>query len=320
MPLLTLLSPGAIILLEHRFLQPDNINALSKWIRTQCKKHIGGFDEAILELEAFVKMRIQTDDMEMEKYIAEAQIQEETVHVSGKLIDEQYALIASCDPGEAEVDEQKFQQLVEQLPQNQNSQKYIMDNMDTTSIYKMSDDMSEEPPIPQPSSANLPIVFAEEPLKSTRLNITCRQCRMQLGYCVKQEDFIVPQKIVSSQYIESLREPHPTNSPCYVYELLPQQDWNSNLFRDNQADTIIVKWNLQDKICYQDIRCPTCEASVPNGMGSSIIGARIVVCQAGSPKEITDLLGRAWLLLEAVKIERSLDVLPDSPSKKIKYY
>lgn len=320
MPLLILLPPGAIILLEHRFLQSDNINALSKWIRAQCKKHIGGFDEAISDLEAFVKMRMQTDDMEMDKYIAEAQIQEETVYVSGKLIDEQYASIASCDPEEAELNEEKFQQLVEQLSQDYNSQKYIIDDMDTTSVHEMSDGMSEEPPIPQPSSVNSPVAFAVEPLKKTRYNITCRQCRMQLGYCVRQEDFIVPQKTVSSQYIESLRQPHPKNSPCYVYELLAQQDWNSNLFRDNQADTITVKWNLQDKICYQDIQCPTCEASVPNGMGSSIIGARIVVCQAGSPKEISNLLGRAWLLSEAVKIERSLEVLPDSPSKKTKHY
>jgi hypothetical protein len=167
MPLLTLLPPGAIILLEHRFLQPDNINALSKWIRAQCKKHIGGFDEAISELEAFVKMRMQTDDMEMDKYIAEAQIQKETVYVSGKLIDEQYASIASCDPEEAEHNEKKFQQLVEQLSQDYNSQQYIIDDMNTTSVHEMSDGMSEEPPVPQPSSVNPPVAFDVEPLKKT---------------------------------------------------------------------------------------------------------------------------------------------------------
>jgi hypothetical protein len=313
MSLLTLPSLGAIILLEHRFLQPDNINALSKWIRAQCKKHTSGFDEAMLELEAFVKMRMQADDMEMDKYIAEAQIQEETVYVSGKLIDEQNALITSCEPEEPEPNETKLQQ------QDNHSQKFIINDMDTTSVSEVSD-MSDEPPIPQPSYVNPPVAFAMEPTKKTRYNITCQQCRMQLGYCVEQENFVVQQKTVSSQYIESLRHPHPTSSPCYVYELFPQQDWNSSVFRDKQADTITVKWNLQDKICYQDIHCPTCEVSVPNGMGSSIIGARIVVCQAGIAKETTDLLGRIWLLYEAVKIGRSLDMLPDSPSKKSKYY
>ncbi|KAI8577770.1 hypothetical protein K450DRAFT_250762 [Umbelopsis ramanniana AG] len=310
---------GAIILLEHRFLQPDNINALSKWIRAQCKKHTNGFDEAISELEAFVKMRMHTDDMEMDKYIAEAQVQEETVYVSGKLINEQNTLITSGEPEEPEPDETKLQQLEDEQQQDPLSQKFVIDYMDTTSVYEVSD-MSDEPPLPQPSYINPPVAFAMEPTKKTRYNITCQQCRMQLGYCVEQENFVVQQKTVSSKYIESLRQPHPTSSPCYIYELFPQQDWNSSLFREKQSDTITVKWNLQDKICYQDIHCPTCEASVPNGLGSSIIGARIVVCQAGSTKEITDLLGRIWLLYEAVKIGRSLEVLPDSPSKKIKYY
>ncbi|KAI9276323.1 hypothetical protein BC943DRAFT_333049 [Umbelopsis sp. AD052] len=310
---------GAIILLEHRFLHHDNINALSKWIRVQCRKHTNGFDEAILELEAFVKMRMKADDMEMDKYIAEAQVQEETVYVSGKLIDEQNALITSCEPEEPS-EMELLQQLENKQQLDYHSPKFVIDFMDTIPVYEVSD-MSDEPPIPQPSHINPTVAYSMESPKNIRYSITCQQCRMQLGYCVEKDNFLVQQKTVSSQYIESLRQPHATSSPCYVYELFPQQqDWNSSLFRDNLANTIAVKWNFQDQICYQDIHCPTCEASVPNGLGSSIIGARIVVCQAGSTKETTDLLGRVWLLYEAVKIGRSLEMLPDSPSKKTKYY
>ncbi|KAH8556143.1 helicase C-terminal domain-containing protein [Umbelopsis sp. PMI_123] len=307
---------GAIILLEHRFLQTDNINALSKWIRAQCKKHTSGFEQAISELEEFVKMRIQADDIEMDEYVAQAQLQEETVYVSGKIVNENgtlatYSELEDTLPNEADPKLDDKQRLAE-------SQGFIIDFMEVTSDYDASA-LLDEPSLPQLSHVSSSLVLTGELLGKTRYNITCRQCRMQLGYCIENEDFVVQQKSVSNQYFEAIRQPHPTHSPCYVYELLPNQDWNSSIFRENQTNTITVQWNQQDKICYEDIHCPTCQVSVPNGMGSSIIGARIAVCQSGSAKEITDLLGRVWLLYDAVKIGRSLEIVPNSPAKRSKY-
>ncbi|GAB5591446.1 hypothetical protein Unana1_06346 [Umbelopsis nana] len=387
---------GAIILLENRFLQAENVNALSKWIRARCKRHRNGFEDAMKELTDFVKTRTQLDDVEMEEYLAQSErndqpmyiseatsrVKEKAVNVSGsvygaveqdahastssiKVIEQVvhasssvYTVIeqdshnpssTSKATGETVNVSSSLSAVGEQVAyasdkttvvntqssthidleshldvaqlnahNNNDISAYadIMDAIEDISDYEPSG-LLDERPLSQHVNANQTEETTGMSLRQIYYNITCRQCKMELGYCKEDDKFVVQQKCVSNQYFKEIRQPHLPDSACYVYELLPHQDWSSSIFRVDQSTTMTVQWNPHDRICYQELHCPTCQNSVPNGLGSSIIGARIAVCQSGSSTEITELLGRVWLLQEAVKIGKNVEQRPDSSAKEV---
>jgi hypothetical protein len=303
-------------LLEYRFLQPENTNALSKWIRAQCKKHTGGFADAMSDLADFVKMRVQADDVEMADYVEQSEsredeLREQVVYVAG----ETYIETEESNMQVESVKNKENNRQYSNIPDTNHSQYSLLDILGSI-LNSQSAAVLDERPLQQNSNSIIEEADAEERLGKIHYNITCRQCKVELGYCVEDESFVVQRKSVPNQYFEEIRQPHLPDSPCYIYELLPHQNWNSSIFRTEQFTTLTVRWNQLDKICYQEIHCPTCQTSVPNGLGLSIIGARIAVCQSDSPKEMTDLLGRVWLLQEAVKIDRSVDNLPLPSAKK----
>lgn len=60
------LCAGAVILLESRFTQQENLNQLSKWVRNLCVTR-PNFTAAMDDLQDFVKTRRALDQKEQQK-------------------------------------------------------------------------------------------------------------------------------------------------------------------------------------------------------------------------------------------------------------
>ncbi|KAJ2963471.1 hypothetical protein NQZ79_g1500 [Umbelopsis isabellina] len=310
---------GAIILLEHRYLQQENLLSLSKWIRSHCAQY-PKFGEAMSHLTAFVNQRQFIDDKEKTDYQVQAAL---NVHpdVNAQIAYVKGVAIGPIDAEELQHEEEMYKEMAdikEECNASLSPINIISDVM--AELQEVEEDFLD---LTQPSLSALSqdgdlLASCADTLKDMEYIIMCRQCLMELGHCIKALNFAIPQRTTQSQFFDDIRPLHLSDRPCIVYELLPDEDWHSDLFRIEPHTTQPVAWSPTDRVCYREIHCPTCQSEVPNGLGSSIIGGTIVVCESGSPEQITSLLGRHWLLQEAVKIGRRTDLLKHSPSKKFK--
>lgn len=314
---------GAIILLEHRYLQKENLASLSKWIRSRCGKY-PEFSEAMSQLTAFVNQRQLIDDNEKTEYQVQAAVDLQTD------VNSQVAYVKGISLGPTDAEELQFEEKMAKEMADIKEECNAPPSPSTPPIDIMTDAMEglqelEEVflDLTQPSLSALSqdddlLASGADTLKAMEYIILCRQCLMELGHCLQAPNFVIPQRATTSQYFDDIRPLGLPDKPCIVYELLPDEDWHSDLFRIEPLATQPVIWSPTDKMCYREIHCPTCQSEVPNGLGSSIIGGTIVVCESGSSEQITGLLGRHWLLRETVKIGRRTDLLKLSPSKKFK--
>ncbi|KAG2182432.1 hypothetical protein INT43_007362 [Umbelopsis isabellina] len=314
---------GAIILLEHRYLQKDNLLSLSKWIRSRCGQY-PDFDEAMSQLTAFVNHRQLIDDQENTEYQVQAAVNLQP-DVNSQVAFVKGVTIGPTDAEEVRYEEKIAKEMADIKEGCNASPSPSASPTDTMSdamegLQEVEEDFLDltQPSLSVPSQDGEFLASCADTLKDMEYIILCRQCLMELGHCIQTPNFAIPQRTTESQFFDNIRPLRLPDTPCIVYELLPNEDWHSDLFRIEPLATQPVIWSPTDRVCYREIHCPTCQSEVPNGLGSSIIGGTIAVCESGSPEQITALLGRHWLLQEAVKIGSRTDLLEHSPSKKVK--
>jgi hypothetical protein len=304
-------------LLEYRYLQQENHSALSKWIRNRCGQYTQ-FEEAMTHLTGFVNQRKLIDDKEMAEYQMQAAVNAQS-DVNTQVAYVKGLTIGPKDENELQDEEDMLKEIAdvkEECTTSTSPLHIISDAME----YLQEDeedflDMTQPSlqALSQSDDVSIPCTDAS---KDIEYIISCRQCLTELGHRVEASNFVTTQRSIESPYFDDIRPIHIPKGPRIVYELLPDEDWHSDLFRIEPKATHTVTWSTTDRVCYREIHCPTCQSEVPNTLGSTVIGGTIVVCESGSPEETTKLLGRHWLLREAVKIGRRPDHLRDPPSNK----
>jgi hypothetical protein len=304
-------------LLEYRYLQQENHSALSKWIRNRCGQYTQ-FEEAMTHLTGFVNQRKLIDDKEMAEYQMQAAVNAQS-DVNTQVAYVKGLTIGPKDENELQDEEDMLKEIAdvkEECTTSTSPLHIISDAME----YLQEDeedflDMTQ-PSLQALSQSDDVSIPCTDALKDIEYIISCRQCLTELGHRVEASNFVTTQRSIESPYFDDIRPIHIPKGPRIVYELLPDEDWHSDLFRIEPKATHTVTWSTTDRVCYREIHCPTCQSEVPNTLGSTVIGGTIVVCESGSPEETTKLLGRHWLLREAVKIGRRPDHLRDPPSNK----